>query len=132
MFEVENLNNASPATVSRCGQIYISSSDLGHKAIYEGWSNLRSLERSTEEANLIKKYLSKFFDDWKICETLEKSIKNSPMMSVSVQLKLINTLNLVNGLLRHLNAGVKLSEIEYERVVTYAVSWAIGGLYEAN
>ena len=48
VFEVENLNNASPATVSRCGQIYISPNDLGHKAIYEGWCNLRSLERSTE------------------------------------------------------------------------------------
>jgi dynein heavy chain len=34
VFEVENLNNASPATVSRCGQIYISPNDLGHKAIY--------------------------------------------------------------------------------------------------
>lgn len=34
VFEVENLNNASPATVSRCGQIFISPNDLGHKAIY--------------------------------------------------------------------------------------------------
>lgn len=43
VFEVENLNNASPATVSRCGQIYISPTDLGHKAIYEGWCQLRAL-----------------------------------------------------------------------------------------
>lgn len=66
VFEVENLNNASPATVSRCGQIYISPTDLGHKAIYEGWCQLRALERSADEANIIKKFMNKFFDDWKI------------------------------------------------------------------
>ena len=43
VFEVENLNNASPATVSRCGQIYISPNDLGHKASYEGWCQLSAL-----------------------------------------------------------------------------------------
>ena len=53
-------------------------------------------------------------------------------MSVSLQLKLINTLNLINGLLRVLPQGVKLTEVEYERVVIYAITWAIGGLYEAN
>ncbi len=30
VFEVENLNNASPATVSRCGQVYVSPTDLGY------------------------------------------------------------------------------------------------------
>ncbi len=34
VFEVENLNNASPATVSRCGQVYVSDTDLGYSAIY--------------------------------------------------------------------------------------------------
>lgn len=47
-------------------------------------------------------------------------------------LKLINTLNLINGLLRVLPTGVKLTDVEYERVVTYSIAWAIGGLYEAN
>ncbi len=48
VFEVENLNNASPATVSRCGQIYISPNDLGTTALYEGWCQLRALERSVD------------------------------------------------------------------------------------
>lgn len=62
VFEVENLNNASPATVSRCGQIYISPTDLGHKAIYEGWCQLRALERTPDEANIIKKFVNRFFE----------------------------------------------------------------------
>ncbi len=37
IFEVENLNNASPATVSRCGQIYVGPEDLGPEQIIRGW-----------------------------------------------------------------------------------------------
>ena len=70
VFEVENLNNASPATVSRCGQIYISPNDLGTSAVYEGWCQLRALERSQDEANTLRKYLKKYFDDFKIVQTL--------------------------------------------------------------
>lgn len=70
VFEVENLNNASPATVSRCGQVYISPNDLGHSAIYEGWAQLRALERNADEAAAIKRLMKKFFDDWKICQNL--------------------------------------------------------------
>jgi len=37
VFEVENLNNASPATVSRCGIVYVSDSDLGYEPMVQGW-----------------------------------------------------------------------------------------------
>merc|ERR1739838_181855 len=87
------------------------------------------MERSNDEANIIKKYLHKFFDDWKILDALEKAIKNAPVVDNSLALKLINTLNLINGFLRVLPQGVKLTDVEYERVVVYAVAWAIGGLY---
>lgn len=132
VFEVENLNNASPATVSRCGQVYVSPNDLGYSAIYEGWAQLRALERNADEAASIKKLMKKFFDDWKIVQALEKSIKNPPMMDVSIPLKVINTLSFVSGILKPLPAGVKLSDQDYEKVLTYAVSWAVGGLYEAQ
>ena len=41
VFEVENLNNASAATVSRCGQIYVSDVDLGYLPIMESWIRQR-------------------------------------------------------------------------------------------
>ena len=37
MFEVEDLNHASPATVSRCGMIYFSESTIGPIALYKSW-----------------------------------------------------------------------------------------------
>ena len=37
MFEPENLNNASPATVSRAGIIYVSETELGWKPLVASW-----------------------------------------------------------------------------------------------
>lgn len=40
-FEVENLDNASPATVSRCGIIYVSPPDLSWEPLFETWAKDR-------------------------------------------------------------------------------------------
>lgn len=76
--------------------------------------------------------MKKMFDDLKIVTSLEKTIKNPPMMDVSVPMKIVNTLSLVNGLLKSLDASAKLSDIDYEKVITYSVAWAVGGLFEAS
>jgi len=41
VFEVENLINASPATVSRCGQVFVSASDLPTESLIEGFVKYR-------------------------------------------------------------------------------------------
>ncbi len=42
-FEPENLNNASPATVSRAGIIYVSDSELGWQPIVASWLQASAL-----------------------------------------------------------------------------------------
>ena len=37
MFEVENLEEASPATVSRCGMIYLDPESLDPYLLFETW-----------------------------------------------------------------------------------------------
>ena len=46
VFEVENLNNASPATVSRCGIVYVSDTDLGWAPLFTTWIEDKITERS--------------------------------------------------------------------------------------
>jgi hypothetical protein len=42
MFEVEDLTAASPATVSRCGMIYLASDQLGWQSLVHSWCNALS------------------------------------------------------------------------------------------
>jgi dynein heavy chain len=41
MFEPENLANASPATVSRAGIVYVSDSELGWQPVVASWLQVR-------------------------------------------------------------------------------------------
>ncbi|CDJ43277.1 hypothetical protein ETH_00008805 [Eimeria tenella] len=60
VFEVENLNNASPATVSRAGIIFVSSSDLGWKPLIQSWLERLSVE--TAEGPQKAKIMRELFD----------------------------------------------------------------------
>jgi len=38
LYEVFDLQYASPATISRCGMVFVDAKDLGHKPYYERWA----------------------------------------------------------------------------------------------
>lgn len=62
-FEVENLDNASPATVSRCGIIYVSAPDLGWEPLFDTWSRDRVEAKenvSNEETDWVNSFVTKY------------------------------------------------------------------------
>ncbi|KAJ3224095.1 Dynein heavy chain 10, axonemal [Clydaea vesicula] len=52
LFEVGDLQYASPATVSRCGMVYLDPKNLGYKPYYQKWLNTRP--NKAEEELLLK------------------------------------------------------------------------------
>ncbi|GAB1300831.1 Dynein axonemal heavy chain 8 [Apodemus speciosus] len=55
LFEVHNIENASPATVSRMGMVYISSSALSWRPILQAWLKKRTQQEATAFLSLYDK-----------------------------------------------------------------------------
>ena len=52
LFEVADLKYASPATVSRCGMVYVDSENLGPDPVWNRWLNTRLSDRLSEKEQL--------------------------------------------------------------------------------
>jgi dynein heavy chain, axonemal len=57
-FEVQDLLRASPATVSRCGMIYMSPDLLGWRPVFKSWE--KDLGENMDE--FIQRHLDEVFD----------------------------------------------------------------------
>jgi dynein heavy chain len=52
LFEVGDLKYASPATVSRCGMVYVDPENLGPYPVWKRWLNINFIDRSNEKDQL--------------------------------------------------------------------------------
>lgn len=62
IFEVGDLSQASPATVSRCGMVYIDPSDLGWLPYVRSWIN-KLKNNCIENNSELKEYLLSLFEN---------------------------------------------------------------------
>ena len=137
LFEVENLNNASPATVSRAGIIYVSGSDLDWTCLVDSWLMHRNDDKSGSnnrdvEVDIIRGLVDKWIKGPDLMDWMRRNL-NSRVMTVNDSIVISNFLNLLTGLLKaHTEVNEILSEAAYQRLVMYALAWAFGGLLEAE
>ena len=134
VFEVENLNNASPATVSRCGQVYVSETDLNWEPIIETWLKDRQelkVYSNPEEYNWINEFIEKYIVEPALFIHL---IKNFVYVMYTPPIVRINQLlNLLTALFQQFQEkGEQLDKVAYEKYFAYAIAWSIGGLFESE
>ena len=112
IFEVHNIDNASPATVSRCGMIFMSLTVLPWRPIFQAWIN----KQTKNLGSIIFDILEKHFDElFKILIT-----KCSPKMKVYECNYIKQIIDLFDGLL---NKEIDYKKVHLERLTIFALMW---------
>ena len=135
LFEVEDLAEASPATVSRLGVVYLTPGDIGWKPFVESWAQ-RELGESRMPAELNKFLLDKFD------ETIDKGldfcrrhtkepIKTTPCQQATSVCNLFLALYLRSGITGETPVE-KNSTAVVHKLFAFAYVWGMGGSIRAD
>ncbi|XP_046898543.1 dynein axonemal heavy chain 5 isoform X2 [Hypomesus transpacificus] len=122
VFEPHNIDNASPATVSRNGMVFMSSSVLPWSPILEGWLK----KRSPQEGEVLRQLFSSSFPELYrfSVHTLEFKME---MLEAFV---IMQSINMLQGLIPPKEQGVEVSQEHMERLYVFSLMWSIGALLE--
>ncbi|XP_078119766.1 dynein axonemal heavy chain 8-like [Sander vitreus] len=122
VFEVHNMDNASPATVSRVGMVFISSSALSWQPILQGWAN----KRKAKEAESIMNLYDKIFEDTYL--NMKQTLK--PKMELLECNYIMQSVNLLEGLIPTKETGGLVGSKHLERLFVFCLMWSLGALLE--
>jgi len=131
MFEVDDLSQASPATVSRCGMVYMDPANLGLQPIFKSWQILIPEKLRTKKSFMNK--VNHLYDHY--VETtiyyLRKNLKESVVTNDSNLF--ISLLKVMDTFLApYFEEGKKLSneeidevEKEYDKIFIFSLIWSV-------
>uniref|UniRef100_A0A8D3AF65 Dynein heavy chain 5 axonemal n=1 Tax=Scophthalmus maximus TaxID=52904 RepID=A0A8D3AF65_SCOMX len=121
VFEPHNIDNASPATVSRNGMVFMSSSVLGWSPILQPW--LQTLP--DQQAEALRHWFDSSYQD--LLDFLFTT--TSPKMQVLECMYIRQTVDLLKGLLPSAEEKQGCPG-EVGRLFVFAVMWSLGALLE--
>ena len=133
MFENETLVNASPATVSRCGIIYVGDTELGWTPLVQAWTQgLSNKKRGILLMDLFIKYIGTESQEepGHMFEFLIRDLRR--VMPSSFAGVMASCINLMNGLFskHNISDSGDAAAIAVEKLLLYAITWSLGGLLE--
>ena len=122
LFEVQDLAVASPATVSRCGMVYLTPEELGWRPYVKTWL-VTFFDDDTIMSNDLKDHLYAIFDA-SIDVGLDKIREHysEPVVTVNLQ-QVIGICNFLEILL-HPSQGFKGTEEEKKKLINSIFAWS--------
>ncbi|XP_037081499.1 LOW QUALITY PROTEIN: dynein heavy chain 8, axonemal-like [Pollicipes pollicipes] len=127
LFEPDNVDNASPATISRMGMVFMSASVLGWKPILKGWLNTRQ----QAEAEILWGFYDAIFDD--LLNYVRQELL--PKMFTQEANYTTQSTDLLTGLIMEQEDKDKSSPLpaeELQRLFLFSVMWSLGALLELD
>jgi dynein heavy chain len=119
VFEINSLKNASPATVSRAGILYINEGDIGWRPFMETWVARREDEN---ERNFLPSLFDKYIEP--IQDFMRKGFKRCTPIRILCCIRTI--CYMLGGLFESLDESKKTQEI-MEDLFEFCIVWAFGG-----
>ncbi|XP_052831159.1 dynein axonemal heavy chain 5-like [Octopus bimaculoides] len=124
IFEPHNIDNASPATVSRNGMVYMSSSGLNWKPILQGWLNHRPLQEAMIIMNLFEESFPIVFN---------YSIQNFVFKMDILEVFIISqATKLLSGLIPAKDEKDPQIKEHYAHLYIFTLLWSIGAFLELD
>jgi len=134
-FEVENLDNASPATVSRAGQIYMSSSVLGWKPPLLSYLKGTKVKDEVikpfkdDQTSQITSLFNKYMEGG--LEFVSKEV--TPIMTITEQMIVMTCVELLSSLVsEHSSEKKEISDNHLTNLFVFSFAWALGGVLEQD
>ncbi|XP_063230049.1 dynein axonemal heavy chain 8-like [Bacillus rossius redtenbacheri] len=124
LFEPDNVDNASPATVSRMGMVFISSSTLTWHPLLEGWL----LHRRSQEATVLRPLFEKIYSDLEEFVNVRLTAKMNTLDAIYIR----QCTDILEGVIDVLNAPTVLSDEHLHRLFLFSLMWSLGALLELD
>lgn len=125
VFEPHNIDNASPATVSRNGMVYMSSSALDWKPILQSWIK----QRPAQVGNILWSLFNESFDE--IYSFVQVNLDTK--MEVLECNYIAQAINLLDGLIPGEDDSghrLELRSTHLEKLFVFSLMWSLGALLE--